>query len=383
MASRGSGRRAEQAAQEPQEERRNLPARVDPKVTIQEVRDSLEAREATLVAYLSRQDVSPERFVSTALQAIAQNPKLGLSTRESLVYSILEAAQLGLEPTGILGGAWLVPYWSGKKSAYEAKLIVGYRGYIDLFRRSGEVETIEARVVYKGDEFAASFGIPQELRHVPYFLRGEESGERVAVYWKAVMRGGTPQFDVLPISQIEQARKSSRAADGGPWTDWYDEMAKKTAIRRAVATLPVSVFQARRAVQLENEAEEAAVVEPMPRGGGKKSARDRAVDLLEGGSDESSAGEDAAAAEQAPEGETPDTSSDGSEGRSGRPTASAEGSSSAEARLKVELEPGPDADHPIQGVVMDGDEGLEAADAAWEEKLGGSKKEGDASDLGL
>lgn len=364
MPRRGSGREAEQAAEAPQEERRNLPARVDPKATIQAVRESLESREATLVAYLSRQEVSPERFVSTALQAIAQNPKLGLSTRESLVYSILEAAQLGLEPTGILGGAWLVPYWSGKKSAYEAKLIVGYRGYIDLFRRSGEVETIEARVVYKGDEFEASYGIPQILRHVPYFLRGEESGERVGVYWKAVMRGGTPQFDVLPISQIEQARKSSRAADGGPWTDWYDEMAKKTAIRRAVATLPVSVFQARRAVQLENEAEESAVVEPMPRGGGKKSARDRAVELLEGGGSddpgESAPGQDAAGEEQAPEGGTPDTSSATEEAGNGRPTAS----------------------EPVSGVVMDSDEDLEAVDRAWNESLG-EKKEDDASDLGL
>ena len=323
-----------QAAPKEKTEKRNLPAKVDPKVTIELVQKGLEDRQATLAAYLEKQNISPERFRKTVVQAISQNRKLALSTPTSLIFATLDAAQLGLEPTGILGGAWIVPYWSSKLGAYEAKLIVGYRGYIDLLRRSGEVETIEARVVYKGDEFDVSYGTEQRIRHVPYFLRDEESGERVGAYWIARLRGGGIQFDVLPISDIEKARKSSRAADGGPWTEWYDPMAQKTAIRRAVSTLPISVFEARRAVQLENEAEEHADPEVRVEGVAKKTARDRAVALL-AGSEESGAGNDEAGSEQAPASETPDTSSSTEEADSGRPTASAEGSSSAEAELEA------------------------------------------------
>jgi recombination protein RecT len=358
---RGS-RAADDAAQETPQEARNLPARINPAETIAAVQKSLEEREATLAAYLAKQDVSPERFVRTVVQAIGQNRKLGQATKNSLVYAVLDAAQLGLEPTGILGGAWLVPYWSSKLGAYEAKLIVGYRGYIDLLRRSGEVETIEARVVYKGDEFDVSYGTEQRIRHVPYFLRGEESGDRVGAYWIARLRGGGIQFDVLPIADIEKARRSSRAADGGPWTEWYDPMAQKTAIRRAVATLPISVFEARRAVALENEAEEKADpevrVEPgAPR---KGSARDRAVALL-AGSDESGAGEDEPGEEQAPGSPTPEETGAASDADSGRPTGS-------------EQEEG-----PIEGTVLDDEEDLpEIPDVAQ-----AGKKDDDADDLGL
>jgi recombination protein RecT len=357
-----------QAAPKEKTEKRNLPAKVDPKVTIELVQKGLEDRQATLAAYLEKQNISPERFRKTVVQAISQNRKLALSTPTSLIFATLDAAQLGLEPTGILGGAWIVPYWSSKLGAYEAKLIVGYRGYIDLLRRSGEVETIEARVVYKGDEFDVSYGTEQRIRHVPYFLRDEESGERVGAYWIARLRGGGIQFDVLPISDIEKARKSSRAADGGPWTEWYDPMAQKTAIRRAVSTLPISVFEARRAVQLENEAEEHADPEVRVEGGApKKTARDRAVALLAGSdgsseaeaelSVEDGAGNDEAGSEQAPGSGTPDTSSATDEADSGRPTGS---------------EPG----EALSGTVMDDDEDLPDIPET-------GKKDDPGDDLGL
>jgi hypothetical protein len=56
---RGS-RAADDAAQETPQEARNLPARINPAETIAAVQKSLEEREATLAAYLAKQDVSPE-----------------------------------------------------------------------------------------------------------------------------------------------------------------------------------------------------------------------------------------------------------------------------------------------------------------------------------
>lgn len=251
---------------------------------VREVAKALDGQAQTIQAYLAKLQGDPDRFRATVLQAISTTPALVNCTPKSIVLAALDAAQLGLEPTGILGGAWMVPYKNGETHVLEAKLIVGYRGYIDLIHRAGAVKSIEARVVYTGDAFEVEYGTQKKIRHVPYFLIGNEMGDRRAVYWVAEMAGET-QFDVLPMTEIEKARKSSKMADRGAWTTWYDEMAKKTAIRRAVKILAISVYEARRAVQLEDEAEESAepVVTRASSGTNGHSARDRAVALLDGG----------------------------------------------------------------------------------------------------
>ncbi len=320
-------------------ESRALAVREQKRELLQKVEASLDQQMPRLTAYLSKMHGDPDRFRSTVLQAVSTTPTLLECTPNSIVIAALEAAQLGLEPTGILGGAYMLPYRNRDAGTTEAKLIVGYRGYIDLIHRAGSVKSIEARVVYEGDLFEVEYGTTKRIRHVPYFLVGKEQGDRRCVYWIAEMPGET-QFDVLPMSEIEKARKSSKSRDRGPWIEWYDEMAKKTAIRRAVKILAISVYEARRAVQLEDEAEEMAApiqasVEK-PAGG---SARDRAVALLDGGDDERPAGQRVAGEEQAPAEETTDESSAASDADNGRPSAS-------------------DEDPPPDPATMDSEEGL-------------------------
>lgn len=249
------------------------------------VQEGLEKQGPRLEAYLSKLHGDPERFRATVLQAVSTTPSLLTCTPSSIVIAALDAAQLGLEPTGILGGAWMLPYKNRSKNITEAKLIVGYRGYIDLLHRAGGVKSIEARVVYDGDAFDIEYGTHAKIRHIPAFLLGNDPGNRRCVYWRAELEGGVIQFDVLEMSEIEKARKSSKSSDRGPWIDWYDLMAEKTAIRRSVSVLPISVWEARRAVQLENEAEEGAAIVTVEAGTATSSARDRAVALLEGGED--------------------------------------------------------------------------------------------------
>lgn len=309
---------------------------------LRDVTTRLDKQAPRIEAYLAKlQQGDSERFRMAVLEAVAKTPALIECTPVSIVQAALEAAALGLEPTGILGGAYMVPYKN--HGIREAKLIVGYRGYIDLIHRAGAVKSIEARVVYEGDAFDVEFGTQKKIRHVPYFVTGREQGDRRFVYWIAEVDGETI-FDVLPMSTIEKARKASKAGDDGPWVNWYDEMAKKTAIRRAVSILPISVYEARRAVQLENEAEEEAeAIAGSARGGSgsdAQTARARAVAMLDGGSVEDAAGQDAAGAEQAPGDPATDESSGEDDARSGRRTGS-----------------------------EDDDAGLEAADEALEAKL--------------
>lgn len=159
----------------------------------------------------------------------------------------MQASQLGLEPDGVLGQAYLVPYRN--RGQLEAQFQVGYRGYISLAMRSGQVKSISAEVVYEGDKFDYSFGTDQYLKHRPA-LKGR--GEPVGVYAIAALDGGGHVFRVLSVDDVEGVRACSRAKDDGPWVTHWNEMARKTAVRALAKYLPMSVELQRAAVEDEH-----------------------------------------------------------------------------------------------------------------------------------
>src|SRR5690349_18973964 len=111
----------------------------------------LESRKQAMAMVLPKH-LSPDRLIKIALVAISKVPKLLDCNQESVLRSVMTAAELGLDCGGALGGAYLVPYGN------DCQLIIGYRGMIDLARRSGEIVSIEARVVWKNDKFDVKFG---------------------------------------------------------------------------------------------------------------------------------------------------------------------------------------------------------------------------------
>jgi recombination protein RecT len=135
-----------------------------------------------------------------------------------------------------LGHAYLIPY------GRECQFIIGYRGMIDLARRSGEIQSIFSEVVYSNDEFRFEFGLDEKLKHIP--ARGER-GEFVAAYMVAKFKDGGHLIQVMFKNEIDKIRKRSKAANNGPWVTDYDEMAKKTIIRRGFKYLPISIEVAR------------------------------------------------------------------------------------------------------------------------------------------
>lgn len=203
--------------------------------------------------------LTAERLLKVVSVAVSKTPKLQKCTADSIIKAVLEAGQLGLDCSGVLGSAYLVPFWNKDIGNFEAKLIPGYRGLIDLARRSGEIDSIEARVVYAQDEFEIEYGSNGHVKHVPNF-NGEQRDEDIrGCYMIAWLKGAArPQIEYLTKHQIEQARAVSKSGsndDGspkGPWRDWYGEMARKTAIKRGIKYLPVSVELAR-AVELDDD----------------------------------------------------------------------------------------------------------------------------------
>lgn len=191
--------------------------------------------------------LTPDRITKVALTAINRTPKLLECTRESLLMSIMQAAELGLEPGGALGEGYLVPY--GK----QCQFIPGYRGLISLARRSGQIVSIEAHVVHDKDAFSCTLGLDPELKHTPAWDEADP-GKLRFVYAVAKLKDGGVQFEVMSRAGIEAIRVKSKAGNSGPWVDHYEEMARKTVVRRLFKYLPVSVELAQ-AMELQAGAE--------------------------------------------------------------------------------------------------------------------------------
>jgi recombination protein RecT len=181
--------------------------------------------------------LTTDRLARVALTEIRRNPRLLNASIESLMAAVMLSAQLGLEP-GPLGHCYFVPFRNGKTGTYEVSFIIGYKGYLELVRRSGQVRHLAARVVYEHDRFEFEYGFEDRLTHVPAL---RDRGQPVYVYMVATETDGTRHLEVMTVEEVEAIRRRSKSPDDGPWvTDWA-EMARKTVVRRGVKYLPLSV----------------------------------------------------------------------------------------------------------------------------------------------
>ena len=203
--------------------------------------------------------MSAERLTRIVVTEFRKTPALVKCAPESLYGAVLQSAQLGLEPGSALGHCYLVPFGNGKDShgRPNAQLVIGYRGMIDLARRSGQIVSINAYCVHEQDEFDYELGLHPDIRHVPASTANR--GAVTFVYAVANLKNGGVQFEVMSRSEIEAIRKQSKAGTSGPWVNHWDEMAKKTVIRRLFKYLPVSI-DAARAVEVDEKADRGEVV---------------------------------------------------------------------------------------------------------------------------
>jgi recombination protein RecT len=205
----------------------NKEVAVDPGVKVAQYFKGLESK----IAEVLPKHVSPATLTRIAITEIRTNPKLLDCSLVSLAGAVMKSAQLGLQ-LGLLGHCYLVPYGT------EATFILGYKGMINLARRSGEIKEIYAVCVYETDQFDIEYGLNRVIKHVPNF---ENQGAFKGAYAVAHFTNGGYHFEYLPNIEIQKRRKRSKAANNGPWVTDFEEMAKKTVIRYMFDYLPVSV----------------------------------------------------------------------------------------------------------------------------------------------
>src|SRR5436190_3083475 len=175
--------------------------------------------------------VTVEKFLRVAMTALQQNPDLLKYDRGSLFAAVVSSAQLGLLPDAQLGEAYFVPF-KGKVT-----LVPGYRGLIKLARQ-GDIGFVEAEIVCANDKTLYVLG---DNSHFESMVNWQDRGPMVMVYALAKYRdGGIAARVVMTKAQVDAIRGRSQQANGPAWSDNYEEMAKKTALRRLAKLLPLS-----------------------------------------------------------------------------------------------------------------------------------------------
>lgn len=245
----------------------------------------LKSRQAEIQKMLPKH-LNAERLLKVAQIAATTTPALAKCDVPSLIGAIGQCAQMGLEPNTVLGHAYLVPFNTKRKDANgnerwvnSVQVIIGYKGLIDLARRSGQIVSIAAHEVCVADHFNMVYGLDEKLEHKPAL---GERGDIIGFYAVAKLKDGGHCFEFMSLHQVREIMAATQSKGKyGPWKDHFTEMGRKTVIRRLAKYLPLSI-----------EFQTAAALDSMAEAG-----RDQQLDTFDGefsvvADDEAPIGED-------------------------------------------------------------------------------------------
>lgn len=219
--------------------------KLDVPATIKDLAALVRKHRERIVASLPR-GVDGDAVLKTAIMEVQKQPALLKCHPASLFWAISEAVQSGLEIGGYHGHCYIVPY--GDK----AQLQIGYKGMIELVRRTGDVESVSMQLVHEGDHFVHQEGDCPKLEHVPSPDVEAQSRTVTHVYVVVRLKGGSIIRNVWTVSRVNAHRdqyseayrrceryrenqvNSKQAVDPkrlSPWhTSWHN-MAFKTVLR--------------------------------------------------------------------------------------------------------------------------------------------------------
>lgn len=183
--------------------------------------------------------ITPERMIQIIVNALDKNPAIKECQVSSIVGCIMQASILGFKPIDSLGQVYFVPYKQrdGKKLL---TLQIGYKGYIDLARRSNQIKMLYAEVVREGDLFEYEIGLFPKLTHKP---SGKSDGNITHVYAVSHYKDDGYNFIVLTKDEIESLRRRNPRQSSVPseaWSTDYAKMAKAKAIKQLATYMPLN-----------------------------------------------------------------------------------------------------------------------------------------------
>lgn len=209
---------------------------------------------------------SGTRFISSLVSAVQANPALQECTNPSLLSAALLGESLNLSPSPQLGQYYLVPF--KKKAKYdregnmispacvEAQFQLGYKGYIQLAKRSGVYKKINVLSIKEG-ELISYDPLEEELKvklieddllreeapTIGYYAMFEENnGYRHSIYWsKRKMMAHADKysaaFNAADLERLERGEIPEKEMwkYSSFWYKDFDSMAHKTMLRQLIS----------------------------------------------------------------------------------------------------------------------------------------------------
>lgn len=185
----------------------------------------------TEIAALDGNLVSYQREAMFALQIAGGSEYLQKAAPDTLRNAVINVASVGLTLNPAMKLAYLVPR-DGK-----ACLDISYIGLIKIATDTGAVSMVKAETVYEKDTFQYEGPFTAPTHRFDPFAPLEERGSLIGAYCIAKMRNGEVLIEVLRRSEIDKIRSKSKAKSG-PWFDFFEEMVKKSIIKRASKMWP-------------------------------------------------------------------------------------------------------------------------------------------------
>lgn len=188
--------------------------------------------------------LDPDRFVRTALTALQLKPEIADADRNSLYNAIVVAAQMKLLPDNREGALVVYSTKVGDKWVSKVQFQPMVQGIVKRFGEAGVLAY--ASSVYENE--LPNFRLwnddtGQHVSHEPIVFG--ERGKFVGVYAVARTPDGRTFVEALGLEEIAKVQAASKSKDKqgnplGPWRDWPDRMAQKSALHRLGRRVPVS-----------------------------------------------------------------------------------------------------------------------------------------------
>lgn len=204
------------------------------------IKDWLDANAAAIETQLAGA-LNSAAFIRAALSTIGSSSQLQQATPQSIIGSVMLAAQLKLEIGPALGHFYLTP--RKVDGVMTCLPIIGYQGYVELAYRTGRVDKVETFLVRKGDKF--DHGANSERGRFFDWSPADydETREWTGVVAMAKIRNAGTVWAFLPQDKVLARRPSYWKAT--PWNSNPEEMARKTGIRALAPYIPKSTDMGR------------------------------------------------------------------------------------------------------------------------------------------
>lgn len=183
--------------------------------------------------------LKPARMVRLAVTAFERDPKLRKCTQESILGSLLQASQMGLE-IGIGGQGFLVPTWNNRSRVTLCNFVPGWKGLVDIVNRAGKA-TVWTGAVFEGDEFDYALGDSPFVKHKPM---GEDDPLRIThVYAIGRIVGSPwPVVEVWPIARVNRHfEKYNKVGENHYAYSNWEMYARKVPLLQVLKYMPSSV----------------------------------------------------------------------------------------------------------------------------------------------